>query len=56
MSLNALTVLGKRYLKKDKSGRGGETPEETFYRVAGGWVCDSDMGEVMGNLKPRRRK
>ncbi len=31
---NALRVLGKRYLKKDKQGQVIETPEEMFRRVA----------------------
>jgi ribonucleoside-diphosphate reductase alpha chain len=31
---NALKVLEKRYLKKDKSGKPIETPEELFHRVA----------------------
>lgn len=31
---NALTVLRKRYLKKDKKGDAAEKPEELFYRVA----------------------
>ncbi|MGA7845288.1 MAG: adenosylcobalamin-dependent ribonucleoside-diphosphate reductase, partial [Dehalococcoidales bacterium] len=31
---NALKVLEKRYLKKDKSGKPTETPEELFHRVA----------------------
>jgi ribonucleoside-diphosphate reductase alpha chain len=34
LSLNALTVLEKRYLKKDKDGQVIETPEEMFWRVA----------------------
>ncbi|MBM4466650.1 MAG: vitamin B12-dependent ribonucleotide reductase [Chloroflexi bacterium] len=34
ISPNALTVLEKRYLKKDKDGRVVETPEEMFWRVA----------------------
>ncbi len=36
LSQNALTVLEKRYLKKDKNGRVIETPEEMFWRVARG--------------------
>jgi ribonucleoside-diphosphate reductase alpha chain len=32
---NALKVLEKRYLKKDKSGKPVETPEQLFRRVAG---------------------
>ena len=31
---NALRVLEKRYLKKDKNGKPAETPEELFRRVA----------------------
>ncbi|MDH4226839.1 MAG: adenosylcobalamin-dependent ribonucleoside-diphosphate reductase [Deltaproteobacteria bacterium] len=31
---NALTVLGKRYLKKDSSGNAAEGPEDMFRRVA----------------------
>lgn len=34
LSPNALTVLEKRYLKKDQQGRIIETPEEMFHRVA----------------------
>ncbi|MFC2067878.1 vitamin B12-dependent ribonucleotide reductase [Chloroflexota bacterium] len=34
LSENALHVLEKRYLKKDKEGRVTETPEEMFRRVA----------------------
>jgi len=34
LSPNALTVLEKRYLKKDKNGQVIETPEEMFWRVA----------------------
>jgi hypothetical protein len=36
LSPNALTVLEKRYLKKDKNGQVIETPEEMFWRVAQG--------------------
>jgi ribonucleoside-diphosphate reductase alpha chain len=35
-SPSVLTVLEKRYLKKDKDGRVVETPEEMFWRVARG--------------------
>ena len=34
LSKNALTVLQKPYLKKDKNGQVIETPEEMFWRVA----------------------
>jgi ribonucleoside-diphosphate reductase alpha chain len=34
MSENALTVLQKRYLKKDDNGTVTETPEDLFFRVA----------------------
>jgi ribonucleoside-diphosphate reductase alpha chain len=34
LSQNARTVLEKRYLVKDKSGKAVETPEEMFWRVA----------------------
>jgi len=36
LSPNALTVLQKRCLKKDKSGRVIEMPEEMLWRVARG--------------------
>ena len=34
LSQNARTVLDKRYLVKDKSGKSVETPEDMFWRVA----------------------
>ena len=34
LSANARTVLEKRYLVKDKSGKSVETPEDMFWRVA----------------------
>lgn len=34
LNSNALTVLARRYLKKDEQGRLIETPEEMFNRVA----------------------
>ena len=40
LSPNALTVLEKRYLKKDKDGRVVETPEEMFWRVERGAVAE----------------
>jgi ribonucleoside-diphosphate reductase alpha chain len=34
LTAQAIQILEKRYLKKDASGRVGETPEEMFWRVA----------------------
>ena len=34
LSQNARTVLDKRYLVKDKSGKAVESPEQMFWRVA----------------------
>ncbi len=34
LAKNALTVLKKRYLKKDDNGNAAEKPEDLFYRVA----------------------
>ena len=34
LSENARIILGRRYLKKDESGRPVEEPEEMFWRVA----------------------
>ena len=34
LTQNALTVLEKRYLKKDPQGKVVESPEELFRRVA----------------------
>ena len=34
LTAQAIKILEKRYLKKDASGRVGETPEEMFWRVA----------------------
>lgn len=42
LNSNALTVLARRYLKKDEQGRVIETPEEMFRRVAGN-VAQADL-------------
>ncbi len=42
LSSNALTVLARRYLKKDEQGRVIETPEEMFRRVSGN-VAQADL-------------
>jgi len=56
LSKNALTVSEKRYLKKDKSGRVIEAPEEVLWRVARAIVgaegaCDPDAEKVMETLR-----
>ena len=42
LTSNALTVLARRYLKKDEQGRVIETPEEMFRRVANN-VAQADL-------------
>ncbi len=42
LTSNALTVLARRYLKKDDQGRVIETPEDMFHRVAGN-VAQADL-------------
>src|SRR3989338_130006 len=45
ISINALKVLEKRYLKKDSDGKVSETPEQMFRRVARSIaVVDKDYG------------
>ncbi len=64
LTSNALTVLAKRYLKKDDQGRVNETPEEMFRRVAnnvaqadhlyGGTnvhVTEEEFFRIMSNLE-----
>ena len=41
LSANARTVLAKRYLVKDATGKATETPEDLFWRVAT-VVADAD--------------
>ena len=41
LSENAVTVLERRYLKKDKNGKAAETPADMFRRVAG-HIADAD--------------
>ena len=50
LSENALTVLNRRYLKKDKNGNVIETPKEMFWRVAGA-VAEGE-NKVAGGLDP----
>lgn len=42
LSENALVVLERRYLKKDKEGKVCETPEQLFYRVAS-YIAQADL-------------
>lgn len=46
-SKNAITVLEKRYLKKDETGKATETPEGLFMRVAEAIAsADKELGSV----------
>ncbi len=61
LSPNALTVLEKRYLKKDKSGQVIETAEEMFWRVAraiaeaeGAYDPDADVESVARCWNPSK--
>ena len=52
MSANALTVLEKRYLLKDDSGRPAEKPEDLFWRVAETVAMpDADYGASDGAVE-----
>ena len=58
LSQNARTVLEKRYLVKDKSGKPTETPEDMFWRVAT-TVAEADRRDsfsTMSCLRPPARK
>jgi len=41
LSANALTIIEKRYLRKDEEGKIIEAPEEMFYRVAH-WIAQAE--------------
>lgn len=56
LSANALTVLKKRYLKKDKEGRIIETPFEMFKRVARNIASADLIYDKGANIKKREEE
>jgi len=54
LSKNALTVLAKRYLKRDSDGKTLETPAEMFHRVAQTInSAEPTTGKKKTNLEPQ---
>ena len=56
LSENALRVLEKRYLKKDKQGKVVETPEEMWHRVAEAIAAAELLYNPTGDIKARENE
>lgn len=57
LSVNAVKVLEKRYLKRDNTGNPTETPQDMFYRVASTLAeADRNFGANEGEVKATTEK
>ncbi|MBW2662464.1 MAG: ribonucleotide-diphosphate reductase subunit alpha, partial [Deltaproteobacteria bacterium] len=56
LSKNAMVVLEKRYLRKDRNGKVKETPEDLFVRVAKTIAAADTTFELGADVKKTEKK